>query len=247
MSRTGRRFATVALVLAGAAGAVFGPRVLREVDLFTVRSVEVTGTRYMEPYSVVRAAGIDTASNLFDDADAWREGILALPLAVDVEVRRRLPGTLILDVVESEPVALATAGVLRPVDASGRVLPIEPAGAALDLPVVAGVKVEGDTLSGLEGREALRALLTLRLEAPDLADRISQIEVGPDPGRTLRVLFRDDRAEALLPLDASRLHMKQLRLAYADLVARGELNRVRRIDLRFRDQVVVSFLSSPVI
>ena len=172
-----------------------------------------------------------------------REGLEEL-LVQDVETRRKLPATVQLVVTEVEPVALAAAGELRPVDAAGWLLPVDPAGLDLDLPLLSGVgAVNGRLTAGDGGRHALEVLMTLRRDAPEVAERVSQIE---RQGGMLRVVFRDQAAEALLPLDASGLQVRQLRLAYADLVSRGELGRVRRIDLRFRDQVVVSFLGSPV-
>ena len=229
----------VALVMALAG---FAPRALRDVDAFRVKRVEVVGTRYLDPYDVVRAAGLVVGSSVFDPVDAWRSGVLTLPLVEEVDVTRRLPSTVTVEVREVRPVALVAAPSLRPVDAAGRVLEIDPAGAALDLPVLQGVTVERGRM-GRRGKAALRSLEVLRLEAPDLAERVSQVvlEAGG-----LRVLFRDAGLEALLPVESSVSQVAQLRLAYADLAARGEIQRVRRIDVRFQDQVVVSFLRTVV-
>lgn len=232
----------LALVLTGSAA--LAERGLRQLDGFQVRRVDVIGTRFLEPYAVVQAAGLDTLSSVFDDADAWRAGVLTLPLVDDAVVRRRLPGTVEIVVREAQPVALVAGESLEAVDARGRLLPLDLAGAGLDLPLLSGVALRDGRLSAADGGlQALETLLSLRSEAPELAERVSQVQ---REGAQLRVVFRDEAAEALLPLDATGVQMRQLRLAFADLVSRGELPRVRRIDLRFRDQVVVSFLSSPV-
>ena len=238
----GPALAVVALLVVG--GATLTPRGLRSAAAFRVQQVEVVGTRLMEPYDVVRAAGLHAPASVFDDAASWRAGVLTLPLVSGVTVERKLPGTVRLTVSEVEPVALVAGAALRPVDATGWLVPVEPAGATLDLPILTGVEIRRGRLSP-EGpaRQALGALLALRRDAPELADRVSQIEWRPG---LLRVVFRDETAEALLPVDASEVQLRQLRLAYADLESRGELSNVRRIDLRFRDQVVVSFLSRPV-
>ena len=235
--------AVLVLVLAG--GATAAPHALRDVESLRVRKVEVVGTRFMEPYEVVRAAGLARGSSMLDDPDAWRMGVLTLPMVADAEVRRRLPATVEITVREVEPVALVAGPELRAVDAAGWLVPLNPAGAALDLPLLAGVTVKAGRLEPAEdAHRALEALIALRREAPELAQRVSQIERRPG---LLRVVFRDEAAEALLPLEATGLHARQLRLAMGDLSSRGELSRVRSIDLRFRDQVVVSFLTRPVI
>lgn len=231
------------LVLVVGAAAAVAPRALRDLDVFRVRQVSVTGTRFIQPYAVVRAAGLTRASSVFDDVERWETGVLTLPLVEAVEIRRRLPGTVEVHVAEVQPVALVAGRELRPVDGNGRVLALDPAGTLLDLPILTGLEVRAGLVHGPAGAAALRSLIELQRSAPQLAERISQVEHRQG---ALRVVFRDDAAEVLLPVDATGVQLRHLRLAYADLAARGELGNVRRIDLRFRDQVVVSFLSSPV-
>jgi cell division septal protein FtsQ len=219
------------------------PVLLRHLGSFRVRSVEVTGTRFLEPYAVVRAAGLDRNASVFDDTDEWRAGILTLPLVEDVRIRRGMPGTVKLEVREVEPVALVADGSLRPVDARGRVLELEPAGIVLDLPVVVGAPLKEGRVATPAGASAIATLAALSVRAPQMAGRISQVEVS---GGALRLMFRDVALEAVLPAHPSDVQLLQLRLAHADLRARGELDQVRIIDVRFRDQVVVSFLNPPV-
>jgi hypothetical protein len=230
-------------VAAVTAAVVYGPGVLRELDAFRVHQVEVIGTRFLEPYTVITAAGIDTASSVFGDLDAWRTGILALPLVADVQVRRRLPSVVTLHVREVEPIALVAVGELLPVDAEGRAVALDPAGAALDLPILVGATMIDGKLDGIAVASALTLLGLMRDHHTGLAERVSQVQLL-DSG--LRLVFRDGGPDALLPLDPTGGHLTQLRLTYADLAARGELPRTRHIDVRFRDQVVVSFLHTPV-
>lgn len=249
MSATGRGrrwlmgIVGLAAVAGSAVAAVHAPRVLRELDMFRVERVEVLGVRYLEPYTVVRAAGIDQGSSVFDEPGAWRAGVLELPLVAGVRVRRRLPSTVSIEVQEVEPVALVAGAELRPVDAQGRLLDLEPAGAILDLPILTGATVEGDRLSGAAAPSAFQLLALLGDHPGGWPERVSQVELMP---AGLRVVFRGDGPDALLPLHPTDMHVTQLRLAHADLSARGELGRARRIDVRFRDQVVVSFLRTPV-
>lgn len=218
------------------------PRALRHLEAFTIERVEVVGTRFTEPYAVVRGAGIEGDSNLFDDAEVWRRGVLELALVREVRVRRKLPGTLLIEVREAEPVALVAGRELRPVDVMGRALPLDPMGVVLDLPILVGASMEDDSLSGA-ALAAVELLMLMNVHDPALAERVSQIEVMPD---ALRVVFRAAGPDALFPLQATPTHLVQLRVAYSDLAGRGELSRAGRIDVRFRDQVVVSFLGKSV-
>jgi hypothetical protein len=225
-----------------ASGAAFGPRVLVTMDVFTIERVEVTGTRFTEPYAVVRAAGLDQPANLFEEAEAWRAGVLELPMVSEVRIRRRPPATLTIEVREAEPVALVAGEGLTPVDATGRALELDLIGVVLDLPIVAGAAFEEGQLTE-NGLAALRLLMLVRSHDEALSDRVSQVEVWP---RAIQVVFRGNGPDALLPLEVTPVHLTQLRLAYTDLAGKGELSRAGRIDVRFRDQVVVSFNRRPV-
>lgn len=227
-----------------AIGWVWGPEAARDMDTFRVRHVEVVGTRFLEPYSVVRAAGLTSMSSLFDDRRGWLAGVRTLSLVDDVRVRRHFPSTVVVEVREVMPVALVSAGTLRPVDAAGRLLELEPAGSILDLPVVSGVEVEDDGVAPGASASAVATVAALRERAGDVADRLSQAELV---GEDLWLTFREGQAMAVLSSAATPVELTQLRLALSDLASRGELAQVRTIDVRFRDQVVVSFLDRPVI
>jgi len=233
----------VLVVAIVAVSLVFGPTLLREVEVFGVDQVEVIGSRFIEPFAVVQAAGIGQGSNVFDDASVWAAGVRTLPLVADVRISRRFPSTLVIEVREVEPVALVASDELVPIDAAGRVLAIEPAGVILDLPILVGVTMHDDALAAGPAEPALLLVLLMNAYEPALAGRVSQVQLVADG---LRVLFRDDGPEALFPLESGSAHLTHLRLAYMDLRSRAELQRARRIDVRFRDQVVVSFLHTPV-
>ena len=47
------------------------PRLLRRMDTFRVRQVEVRGTRYLNPDEVLAASGLGERSSVFDSPDAW--------------------------------------------------------------------------------------------------------------------------------------------------------------------------------
>jgi cell division protein FtsQ len=221
------------------------PRLLRRLDTFRAERVEVIGTRYLAPHLALAESGITERSNLFDDPEPWRAALLAHPLVADVTIERDLPGTLLVRIVEVEPVALVATPVLRPVDARGRLLPIEPAAEDVDLPVIAIVAETGEdgAVTSPAALELVSALDRLRRWAPGLVARVSAI--APEEGGAYRLLLREPaRGEALLPADFNMLRLEQLRLTLADLDAKRELSRLRRIDIRYRDQVVVSLTSS---
>jgi cell division septal protein FtsQ len=233
-----RRLGFVAALLTVGVAWAYAPDALREVELFRVQQVEVVGTRFLEPYTVVRAAGLDSRSSIFDDAAAWSAGVRTLPMVEEVRIHRIYPSKVLLEVRESEPVALVAGPTLRPVDADGRLLELDPAGAALDLPIATGVHLDGGRVAEGASAAAIRTIAALLSGFPDVAEQLSQVELNAGD---LRLTFRGEAPVALISAAATPLELRQLKLALADLSARGELGKARMIDVRFRDQVVVSF------
>ncbi len=245
MNRSVLRWLGIALVAAGVTAlAADLPRLLRRLEFFRVERVEVVGTRYMAPHDVLALSGITSASSLFDDADAWRAALEGHPLVAAVRVERDLPSTVVLHVTEAEPVAFVRTPELRPVDASGRLLPIDPAERSLDLPVLATTSRIGDDerIADPASLALLATLNAVRGSEPMLAAAVSEVAPAAD-GAVRLVLGEPAHAEVLLPADAGGLRLRQLGVTIEDLRAREEFARVKRIDVRFHDQVVVSLTS----
>ncbi len=132
------RLRLAGLGLALAVVAVFAsPLLLRHMDFFLVRQVELVGLRYLAPESILVALELPAELNLFDDRRALEERAERLPGVVAAQVRRRPPGTLQLVFRERPAVAFAPGPEgLVALDTAARPLPYHPAVTGLDLPVI---------------------------------------------------------------------------------------------------------------
>ena len=217
--------AVLACTAAGAlvSGPWWGPLALSRFDYFHVRRIEFEGLRYARAAELVSALRVDTTQSVWQAMGPLSVRVAAHPIVASAEVERRLPGTLIVHLVERVPVALApVGGTLRPTDGTGHVLPIDPARVPLDMPIAA----TPDTA-------LLRVLDALRQHAPLVyarmtdARRVNADELQFNLG-VLRVRTADDvtvaRFRDILPVEAD--------------LARNHLRAVE-LDLRFRDQVIV--------
>ncbi len=132
--------------LAAAGGLLLGvaswwivPRLLRELEVFRVRRIEIEGVRYLSPETVTLALGLRPDASIFDPLGPASARVRLVPGVERAVVRRRVPGTLTVTIEEREPVALAAVkDRLVPVDRSGTPLPFDPARAAPDLPIAVG-------------------------------------------------------------------------------------------------------------
>lgn len=240
-----------ALLVAAAASAPAG---LRRMASFRVQRVEVGGVRHLEAAAAVQASGITAASSVFDDPAPWVESLKRHPLVADASIERRVPGTIVLRIREAEPVALARTPELRPIDERGRVLPTSPAAEDMDLPVLAmSTRVSASGLAADSATiRAAHFLGTVSRLEPGLLGWISEVGVHAD---AIRVVLRNATdAEVLVPAAPTADRLRELHLTLAELATPrlastdsagsrdvgAELSRVRRIDGRFHDQIVVA-------
>jgi hypothetical protein len=235
--------------------AALAPFALRHWAPFAIRRVEVSGVRHLTAEAAVAASGIVPAASVFDDPAAWREALLAHPLVTAVRIERRLPHTIVLHVTETVPVAFARTPELRPIDARGRVLPADRAADDMDLPVLtfnSRVSADGRAVDPRTLR-VIAFLAEVRRTEPGLLGWVSEAGAHADGVRL--VLRTGTDADVLLPAHPAPARLRELHLTLADLAlprlitdaakehsraADSELARVRRIDVRFHDQIVVA-------
>ena len=131
---------------------------------YRVERIEITGLKRMDRMSVY-AVALDQQSRAMPlvDLDAVRQKLLRYGWIADAHVSRRLPDTLLVDIVERTPAAVwQDRGDLTLIDAEGVLLePVKP-DAIPDLPLVIG--------PGAERQEA--NYQTLLAAAPALKPRI---------------------------------------------------------------------------
>ena len=222
-SRLRVRLTLLVAALVLIAGAPFwGPLVLRQLSFFRVRKVEIVGAHYVSVGEVIDRLHIDTTASIWDPTGPLAARLASHPQFRSVSVRRKLPGTLVVDVDENLPVALvATNDGLKAYDARGAALPIDLARTPIDAPI-------------LPRRDlgVLAFLGTLRTEAPALYDRVSEIRVvGAD-----EVVIDLDGTPVRAMRDLSTARLAEIEPVEEDLARRGF--HAAELDLRYKDQVI---------
>ena len=240
----------VALAVLAAVGAIaatsplWAPSALRRVSWFDAAKVEVTGTRLLAPHEVLAASGVRIGQSVWTDPAAWEAALRRHPVVADAEVTRKLPSTLRIRVVEKRPAALVEAGVLRPATADGEILPVDPARAPVDLPLLrARLKGGTDRIDDRKTREALAEAGRLADLDPALMARVS--EVRPEARGGLRLVLGSPGADVLLPARVDEPRLTRLRAALDDVARRAaqgaDSAKTGRtlLDARYEDQIVV--------
>lgn len=112
---------------------------------FTVRNIQIQGRSHVDAASVYAVVADARGQDMpLVDLSGMRERLLALGWVADARVSRRLPDTLVVDLVERAPAALLQRnGRLSLIDADGHVLnAIDPHKLPVQLPLVIGWDVE---------------------------------------------------------------------------------------------------------
>ena len=212
-----------AIVLLLVVGSPFwAPLVMRRMAFFHVRRVEVVGAHYIAPSDILMRLKVDTMASVWDPTAPLVARVLTHAEVERAEVRRKLPGTLVVEVTERVPVALVpAANGFRVFDAHGRVLPIDPARVTVDAPVLS----QRDTA-------VLRFLGELRRGMPEMYARVNTISsVGADE---MLIELKSHPVRAMKDVSLDRL--TEIDPVEADL-ARKQLGATE-IDLRYKDQVI---------
>ncbi|MFI5255728.1 MAG: cell division protein FtsQ/DivIB [Gemmatimonadales bacterium] len=213
----------VALLVAVLASPFWGPRVLRQLAFFRVRKVELLGLRYTPAADVLVRLRVDTTRSVWDPLEPLAARVMSHPQVESAVVSRKLPGTLVVEIVERRPVALVPVGSeLRAVDERGVLLPLDPSRTPVDAPVVTAPRDAG----------VYHLLGQMQREAPQLYARISSIR--PAGSGELLLQVADVPVRTMTRVTLARL--SDIEPVERDL-ARRQL-RAAELDLRYRDQVI---------
>ncbi len=195
---------------------------------FVVKRIEVNGVNradYLQIYD--RALDQKDRSMAAFSLGEVRESLSDYGWVADARVSRRLPDTLVIDIVERRPVAIwQQQGRYTLIDATGMRLPgVDPA-AVPGLPVLVGVDPEVQ----------MPALADLLDAAPSLRDQIATATWIGNRRWTLRFHTGED---LLLPENPVAAHAAFNEFAKVDGVNRLLGRGLVRLDMRFDDQLIM--------
>lgn len=205
-----------------------------------VRQVTVRGHHRLSPGDVSGLVDDLRGENiLLADLSRWRERVLASSWVADVTLRRRLPATVEIEIVERQPVGLARLrSELYLFDATGAVIDqFGPRYADIDLPVVDGLlasKRGGAAIDPMRSQLVAQLLADVRTR-PDLASLVSQVDVT-DPGDVHVLLSGDPAVLRLGDEDFLRRIESYVQLQAA---LRQRVPEIDYVDLRFENRVWV--------
>ncbi|HYM23460.1 MAG TPA: FtsQ-type POTRA domain-containing protein [Vicinamibacterales bacterium] len=229
-----------------------GAGVVTHARVLQVDRIEVTGNERLSKGEVIAVlGGLRGESLMWTDLDAWRSRLLASPWVRDAALRRSLPSTVEVAVLERTPIGIArlrsSGGGLYLVDDRGVIIDqYGPQYADLDLPIVDGLDTlrrppgAGGSAPANGSTDPYRAELAARVIAalrakPRAAARLSQVDVSDL--HNAAVILNGDPAVIHLGDDQFLPRLESyLGLASA---LRERVPDIESVDLRFDDRIYV--------
>jgi cell division protein FtsQ len=233
------RAAVAALVVALALYAGYrAVAIVARLEIFHIDTINVRGNHRLSSGEVLAMLeNLRGRSVLAVDLAEWRRSLMSSPWVADASLRRTLPSTVDVVILERAPLGIARiSGSLFLVDDRGSVIDeYGPNYADLDLPIIDGLSSNANEADS----DVFRALLARRLldalRVRNMASQISQIDVSDS--RNAVVLLDGD--PTLIRLGNERF-VERLQ-SYHELAPalREQVPAIDYVDLRFDERVYV--------
>jgi hypothetical protein len=239
LTRRTRRRAFVVLTggIIGLSVPLWVPRMLASLPAFRVETVRVVGVQYVAPTEVIGLAAVGPEASVWDDPSVWEARVETHPLVLEARVRRDGIRAISIQVVEDRPVALVATPTLLPVSAEGRVLPLEPWTAAVDLPLLTGhAELEDGRLADPLQRDLVALIGELGARDPEFVQQVSEFGYASGRGYEFLMLPTASASRVLLPVVEPGRGLRRVLLA----LGQTREDRIWMADARYADQVVLS-------
>ena len=231
-----------ALVAAGALGLYYVGSLIAHAPVLQVDRIDVRGNERLSNDQVAAfVADLRGENILWTDLDRWRQQLIASPWVFEASIRRALPSTIEIAIVERRPIGFARMdGWLYLVDEHGVIIDKQgPAYADLDLPLIDGLALaKGEQPEGRpyavtapEAAALAARVITALNQQPAIGERVSQVNVRDR--HNAKVILSDDSAVLWVGEDEFLERVK----AYLQVAAavRETTPDIEYVDLRFFD------------
>lgn len=203
-----------------------------------VHSINVNGSNRVAQTEILKLSGLHEGQNIFSfSKKELVTGIRKNPWVAGVFINREFPDTVLIDIVEREPVALVKLDALYIMDSKGNVFK-KLSEENLDLPIVTGLTVEETEQGAKASEEGLLELIGFLKDRNGFnLNNVSEINVDPFYGFSVFTL------EEGIKLEIGRERFKEKLDAYEAIIKKrnGNLNGIEAMDLNNEREVIVRF------
>lgn len=226
---------SILIILAIFAGSFWaGQQVLQRAEVSDIR---VSGNYFTEGEEVVNATGLQAGIPL--DSISYLsviEQIEQLPYVRRADIDVSVSGRLTANVKEREPIALLVQDGMDYVDTTGVRLPAV-SGKSVDVPLlyVPASNVLADSIRGEEFSRMINFLMSAKSEGMPF---YTIGEVGYDSEEGVVALSDDSAVRLVFGHENYENRIRNWRTFYSEVIPEKGMHQMRRIDMRFENQIV---------
>lgn len=211
----------------------------RENNLFVFNRVKVINNNLLSDEEIIELADLKFSQEIFDvDTDAIKKRLITHPLIKNVSISRQLPSAIKIKVEEQDLIATVPGSKLHVLNSEGNIVETDRMNALYDLPIITGIAFKLDSLSNTLMYKMTMILKAVRLSNFRLYQDISEIHYDKRYGIIL--YLRKKAVPIIFGFNEYSRKIIYLSTIYDYLQKKNELSIVKTIDVRFKDQVVVS-------
>lgn len=238
-----KRLGMIVLIPLIASLIVLGVFAMQWREGLKIQRVVVDGARTLTANEIFALAGSPSKAGMYSvDLHDIQRRIGRHPFIKDVCVTRQYPKMLRIDIEEREPVASFNAGQLLYLDAEGVVLPGVAGPRKFDLPLISGIAglERAEVGKRLENAEVFEALSVVRA-AQDLDTAMYHLisEVNMGNGNDMVLYSSDVGVPIILGRGEVGRKLVTLETFWKNFVGTSDVEKIKYIDLRYDEQVVV--------
>ncbi len=212
-------------------------QVLRTPRLAVTR-LSVSGALRAQPREIIRLAGIEEGQNIFSfSSSKVAQKIGKNPWVLETRVKRKLPGTVKIEIKERRPVAIVKMKGLFVMDDSGAVFKKLSAADRLDLPLVTGLGKDAVNNKSALMAPFLRLFSILEGREGFNLEDISEVHCDPAYGFTIYTLDEGLRVD----IGTSDFEARLKNFERLKAMGKGVLRGVAAVDLRKAGEAVVRY------
>jgi cell division septal protein FtsQ len=214
--------------------------VFANATFFKLERIEMSRLRKLSRDEIVTLAGVKLGDSLLKlDLQHVAEQLEKNPWVENLNIRRRFPGTLSIEITERVPVAVVNMGYLYYLDDKGEIFKPLTEGDRLDFPILTGISEE-DLVKDAEGTKTmissvLGLMELLKKGTVFRLEDVSEIHLDKGYGYTLFTA----RGGIPVKLGNNDFQQKLARFSriYQDLTA--QIASLEYVDLNYSDKIVV--------
>jgi len=213
-------------------------------EAFELKGAKIQGTQFVSKEDIFEIAGIDFSKDIFEvNTGEIEQRILNHPMVEKVSVTRFLPSALKIKVKERDLIAVISGSEISAVDVTGKILTQFSTESVYDLPVITGFKFETDS-AGFRSpsnpslvQQAVEMLNEIKSCDLVLYHELSDLHYSRNHGFIF--YLKKNNIPVVFGSEDYAKKLQYFSTIYHYLSDKNQLKKIKVIDVRFEDQVVV--------